>query len=191
MSAKHKPMEKKEQPPVGDCGLAPSTEEAHPNRPPEKWHDEAEVVIIGSGFAGLAAAIEANNAGASVIILEKMKSRGGNSIISDGLVAAAGSARQKEKGIKDSPELMVADMLKAGLGLNHPDLVRIVAEKSSAAIQWTIDYLGVQYKRRLEQLGGHSVPRSHVAYGQSGSFIVRQMLAKIKALGMKRSENPS
>ncbi|UCE35771.1 MAG: FAD-dependent oxidoreductase, partial [Deltaproteobacteria bacterium] len=42
-----------------------------------------DVVVIGSGFAGLTAAIEARNAGASVIILEKMKAPGGNSIISD------------------------------------------------------------------------------------------------------------
>ncbi len=56
---------------------------------PESWHEEADVVVVGSGFAGLAAAIEAEMAGASVIILEKMKGRGGNSVISDGCVAAA------------------------------------------------------------------------------------------------------
>ena len=39
---------------------------------PDKWDESADVVIIGSGFAGLAAAIEAKQAGASIIILEKM-----------------------------------------------------------------------------------------------------------------------
>ena len=48
----------------------------------ENWDEIADVVVIGSGFAGLTAAIEAHNAGASVIILEKMKAPGGNSIIS-------------------------------------------------------------------------------------------------------------
>jgi NADPH-dependent 2,4-dienoyl-CoA reductase/sulfur reductase-like enzyme len=42
----------------------------------QKWDEETDVVVIGSGFAGLAAAIEAKNAGCSVIILEKMKGFG-------------------------------------------------------------------------------------------------------------------
>ena len=37
---------------------------------PQKWDEEADVVVVGSGFAGLAAAIEAKEAGCSVIILE-------------------------------------------------------------------------------------------------------------------------
>jgi flavocytochrome c len=150
----------------------------------KKWHETADVVIIGSGFAGLAAAIEAGNAGASVIILEKMKGRGGNSVISDGLVAAAGSALQMEQGIEDAPHDMFDDMLKAGLGLNHPDLVQLLVEKSAATLQWTMDYLGVQYQQKVTQLGGHSRPRSHTTSTQSGSVIIRQMLAKTKALGM-------
>jgi flavocytochrome c len=151
---------------------------------PKKWHAAADIVIIGSGFAGLAAAIEAANAGASVIILEKMKGRGGNSVISDGLVAAAGSILQKEQGIEDTPEDMFDDMLRAGLGLNHPDLVKLVVEKSAATLQWTMDDLGVQYQQKVTQLGGHSRPRSHTVSTQSGSIIIRKMLAKIEAQGM-------
>jgi succinate dehydrogenase/fumarate reductase flavoprotein subunit len=60
-----------------------------------------------------------------------MKFSGGNSIINDGLAAAACSFFQRKHKIQDSPELMYNDMVKAGLGLNHPDLVRTVAEKSS------------------------------------------------------------
>ena len=60
------------------------------------WDEIADVVIIGSGFAGLTAAIEAHNYGASVIILEKMNAPGGNSIISDGGIAAAGTIFQKK-----------------------------------------------------------------------------------------------
>ncbi|MBW2169459.1 MAG: FAD-dependent oxidoreductase, partial [Deltaproteobacteria bacterium] len=65
---------------------------------PIKWDEVADVVIIGSGFAGLAAAIEAKRAGSSVIVIEKRKVRGGNSMISGGVVAAAGSPLQKRKG---------------------------------------------------------------------------------------------
>jgi flavocytochrome c len=159
-------------------------EKTESNRLPKKWHTAADVLIIGSGFAGLAAAIEAANAGASVVILEKMKGRGGNSVISDGLVAAAGSILQKDQGIEDTPQDMFDDMLKAGLDLNHPDLVKLLVEKSAATLQWTIDELGVQYRQTVTQLGGHSRPRSHTTSTQSGSVIIRQMLARVKALGI-------
>ena len=77
-----------------------------------KWDEETDVVIVGSGFAGLAAAIEAARAGCSVIVLEKMKGYGGNSFISDGVMAAAGSDMQAFYGIDDSPVLMAKDMVK-------------------------------------------------------------------------------
>ena len=148
-----------------------------------------DVVVIGSGFAGLAAAIEACNAGASIIILEKMHAPGGNSIISDGGIAAAGTEMQKKLGIKDSPELMYHDMLKAGLSLNHPELVRVVTEKSSEILQWSIDYLGVEYMDRIDIFGGHSVPRCYTPVGVSGSAIIKRQLLKLDELGIKVRTN--
>ncbi|MBN2126561.1 MAG: flavocytochrome c [Deltaproteobacteria bacterium] len=90
---------------------------------------------------------------------------------------------QKEKGIKDSPERMYKDMLKAGLDLNYPDLAKMVAENSAEVYQWTVDYLGVKYVAILH-MGGHSVARSHMTYNSSGSAIVSKQLAKLKELGV-------
>ena len=152
---------------------------------PQKWDEEADIIIVGSGFAGLAAAIEAKEAGSSVIILEKMKGYGGNSTISDGVIAAAGTQRQVDSEIEDSPQLMYADMLQAGHGLNQPELVQVLSEKSNETFQWTIDFLGVDYMNRLEQFGGHSVPRCYTTHNHSGSAIIKQMLRKINDKGMK------
>ena len=118
---------------------------------PEKWDEVADVVIIGSWFAGLAAAIEAKRAGSSVIVIKKRKVRGGNSMISGGVVSAAGSPLQRRKGVQDSPELLLQVMLKAGPYLNYPDLVWIIAEKSNETVQWMINYLGVKYDDTLTQ----------------------------------------
>ncbi|KAF0807652.1 flavocytochrome c [Alcanivorax xiamenensis] len=49
-----------------------------------KWNEEVDVIVVGSGFAGLAAAHEVARAGASVALLEKMRTPGGNSIIVQG-----------------------------------------------------------------------------------------------------------
>jgi flavocytochrome c len=148
-----------------------------------EWDEETDIVVIGSGLAGLAAAIEAKNAGCSVIVLEKMKGYGGNSTISDGVMAAAGTSMQADAGIEDSPQLMYADMVKAGLGLNHPELVRTVTEKSTEAFQWTIKYLGVKYLDRVDQFGGHSVARCYTPHNRSGSAYIKLMLLKLKELG--------
>jgi flavocytochrome c len=144
-----------------------------------------DVIVIGSGFAGLAAAIEAREAGASVVVLEKMRAVGGNSVISDGGVAAAGTDLQKKYGFKDSPELMYADMMKAGLGLNSPELVRKVAEGSKEAFKWSVNYLGVKYMDRVDHFGGHSVHRCYTAEGRTGAAIIRKEVDKLRELGVE------
>lgn len=149
----------------------------------DKWDERADVVIIGSGFAGLAAADRIKRSGGSVSILEKMNHPGGNSIISDGALAAAGSGRQAELGIEDSPELMTQDMLAAGLGLNRPELVRLVAERSSGVFDWCLDYLQIRFMDQVDRFGGHSAARSLTTHNNSGAPLVKAQLARLKEMG--------
>lgn len=149
------------------------------------WDEQTDIVVIGSGLAGLAAAIEAREAGASVAVLEKMAVTGGNTRISDGGLAAPGNFLQKRMGIADSPELFREDMLKAGMGLNHPELVKIVAEKAAAVIDWTREALGVQYLQRLDRFGGHSAARSLTTRSHSGVDIIKAQEKKLRELGVK------
>lgn len=162
---------------LSGCGEATSAESI-------KWNEEADVVVIGSGFAGLAAAIEAKNAKASVKVIEKMPTPGGNSTINGGDFSACGTKMQAEQGIKDSPELMLEDMLKAGLYLNDVKKARIVAENSNEALEWVMNYLGVKFGRIVYH-GGHSVPRSHETENATGSDVIKKMLAKLKELGVQ------
>ena len=153
---------------------------------PAKWDETADVVIVGSGFAGLAAAYEAKKAGASVVILEKMRVAGGNSSINGGILAVPGSPLQAKFGIKDSPELMAKDMIKAGDAMNHPDKVKALCEAAVETYRWTVDELGVQYQdKNIKQEGGHSVPRSLFTINGSGSEIVNKELAALEKLGVK------
>ncbi len=150
---------------------------------PESWDEEVDVVVIGTGFSGLAAAFEAAKAGADVALLEKMRTPGGNSIINGGYLSVAGSPRQAEQGIEDSSELLLQDMLKAGQGLNHVELARTVAEQSASTLTWTIDEVGVEYGG-MTQLGGHAVPRSYTTAAGSGSGIVVPLLERLGELGV-------
>ena len=151
----------------------------------EDWNGIYDVVVIGSGFAGLAAAIEARRAGATVVVLEKMMAPGGNSAISDGGIAAACTTLQKKAGYKDSPQLMYEDMMRAGLGLNYPELVREVAERSNEVFQWSIDYLGVEYMDRVDHFGGHSVHRCYTAANRTGTTIINRQVEKAREIGVE------
>ena len=142
-----------------------------------------DVIVIGGGFAGLAAGIEARLAGASVLLVEKMARPGGNSIISDGCMNAAGTGLQKAQGLTDSVDLMYRDMLKAGQGLNSPVLAKAVAENSLETLEWTRDFLGVKFKDRVGHFGGHSLARTHITQRVSGLDIIKPMVAKFQGLG--------
>ena len=131
-----------------------------------------DVAIIGSGFAGLSAAMEAANSGAKkVLIFEKMDKAGGNSTMNAGQIAAVGSPHQHRAGIKDSVELMKEDMLRAGANLNHTDLLDKIIRESYDTVKWTEDEFGISYRERVTQMGGHSVPRTLSTMNHSGKII--------------------
>ncbi len=143
-----------------------------------------EVLVVGSGYAGLSAAIEAKGAGAQVFVVEKMAAWGGNSIISDGGIAAVGTDEQKAQGVNDSVDLMVADMRKAAQNRSDPRLVQIVCEHSKEAYVWTKEFLGVTYRPRVEIFGGHSVPRCHTPESVKGIDLLLRMVKKCEDLNI-------
>lgn len=124
-----------------------------------KWDEEWDVLVVGSGFAGSAATCQALDEGVKTLMIDKMPVLGGNSAINGGAFAVVNSSYQKARGIKDSYELYVKDILKAGLGLNRMDLVEIIAKNGNDAYEWTLKK-GVYYRDALGQFGGHSVPRT-------------------------------
>ena len=75
-----------------------------------------DVVIVGAGGAGLAAAVEAHDLGAKVIVVEKMAFPGGNTTRAAGGLNAAATPLQQAKGIYDTPEIMFFDTMKGGTG---------------------------------------------------------------------------
>lgn len=141
-----------------------------------------DIIVIGSGFAGLAAAIEAAESGAKVQVLEKMMAPGGNSAISDGGIAAPGTTYQADVGISDSSDQMYQDMMAAGEGMNYPDLVKTVTEGARDAFLWSRDHLNVKYKNRVDIFGGHSVARCYTPETISGVAIIKRQLARLKEL---------
>ena len=114
-----------------------------------------------------------------------MKAPGGNSIISDGGFAACCTEEQKRAGFSDSRDLFFRDIMKAGLGINNPELVRILVNNSKEAYEWSRDYLGVKYLDRLDIFGGHSVHRCFTADRITGHTIIKKQIEKAGELGIE------
>ena len=169
------------------AGLAVTVGEASahvPQKVPGKWDETVDVLVIGTGFSGLSAAIEAKNNGAKkVLVIDKMPTAGGNSILAAGGFAAPGNDMQKAKGIQDSPELLLKDMLKAGGYMNQVECAKVVAYGAYDSYRWATDYLGVKWDR-LGFQGGHSVARSCSFMNGTGANIINPMLAKLKELNV-------
>jgi urocanate reductase len=130
---------------------------------PKKWDEEVDVVVVGSGFAGLAAAAEAAGQQASVVILEKMGRYGGNSIISGGGYCAWDSKFhfRQELGLgDDSWQRHMDDTLKGGDFYNIPELVEVMVKGAPDSLNWLID-AGAHLRKTLPRIGGHSAHRSH------------------------------
>ncbi len=75
---------------------------------------ETDIAIVGAGGAGIAAGIEARDAGARAIAFEKAAEPGGAAIISGGGCCIVGSPIQEKEGIKDTPDLAFSDWIKWG-----------------------------------------------------------------------------
>ena len=142
---------------------------------------DIDILVIGAGACGLAAAIAAHDAGASVAIVEKRASPGGNSSLSTGSIPGAGTRYQRAAGIEDSPARLIADLMRIAGDTDCPELVQRLAEQSAATVEWLGDGVGVRlalvtaYKHV-----GHSVARLHAPSSRRGQDLVDDLLAAIE-----------
>lgn len=129
-----------------------------------------DVVVIGAGGAGFSAAITASDAGAKVVLLEKMPTVGGNSLVSGAEMAAANNWVQKKLGITgDSVERHYQDTMKGGDMKGDQAVVRTMVENALPAAEWCRDVVGVEFQEdNLFFFGGHSVKRSLIPVGATG-----------------------
>lgn len=119
-----------------------------------------QLLVVGGGLAGFAAALSAAEAGLQVLLLEKTAATGGSSAMSGGCLAFAGTDLQREHGIEDSAELLFRDLVEVGKGECDEDLVRAYTNNQLATYEWLKQH-GVRFQPVIETASGQSVPRVH------------------------------
>lgn len=134
---------------------------------------EADVLIIGGGGAGAAAAIEAHSAGASVLLITKLRLGDANTMMAEGGIQAA----DREN---DSPAVHFIDAYGGGHFAAKKELLYELVTKAPEAIKWLCD-LGVEFDRDENGVmtethgGGTSIKRMHAAKDYSGAEIMRTL----------------
>ena len=144
--------------------------------------EQADIVVIGAGGAGMAAAVQAHDNGVKkVVILEKMPMAGGNTVRATGGLNAAETPQQAKLGIKDSIEQMYKDTMKGGHNLNNPELVKVLCQNSNDAVQWLIK-LGGNFQD-VGFLGGATNKRAHRPTGGAavGPEVVKTLYNAVEA----------
>jgi L-aspartate oxidase len=146
----------------------------------------ADFLIIGSGIAGLRAAVELAGAG-SVLILTKAEPREGNTGYAQGGIAAA-------VGPGDSPELHAADTIAAGDGLCDEPAVRVLVEEGPRYVRELMDW-GAAFDRdadggpALAIEGAHSARRVLHAHDATGREIGRVLWRQASAIANVRTSD--
>jgi succinate dehydrogenase/fumarate reductase flavoprotein subunit len=137
-----------------------------------KPEESFDVIVIGGGGSGLAAAIEARAAGAQVVLLEKNAKLGGSTAWSIGSITATGTPHQVKHGITDRPQDHYDDMpLFAGelAGRDNDALRRILCDEVPDAFRWLLS-LGVRFYGPMPE-PPHKQPRMHNVLPNSLSYI--------------------
>ena len=147
--------------------------------PAPGWTTYADVVVVGSGIAGLTTALQAREVGSVLVVTKDLLSAGSTQWAQGGIAAALGPG--------DTPEQHLRDTLVAGAGLCDEVAVRALVTEGPAAVRELIA-LGTQFDHTaagelsLTREGGHLRDRiAHAGGDATGAEIQRALVAAVKA----------
>ena len=146
---------------------------------PQKWDETYDVIVVGAGGAGMAAAIKAADQGAKVVILERLAFPGGNTQLAQGQMNAADPVRQPRQGIKDSWELHAKQTLAAGDHRGDPERVATLCKNAYGAVTW-LESLGMKFQDDVFQMFGGLYPRAHQPVEPKGKGYTHVLMKALK-----------
>jgi fumarate reductase flavoprotein subunit len=151
----------------------------------EGFEAQAPLLIIGAGAAGLCAALAAKEAGIEPVLIERDAVPSGSTALSAGLIPAAGTRFQREKGIADSAELFAADIQRKAHGEADPAIVEVVSRGAGPLVEW----LAERYAFAFDVVDnfnypGHSALRMHGLPSRTGRELIDRLRGAAEANGI-------
>ena len=131
-----------------------------------------DVVVIGGGGAGLTAAVSAAQQGASVAVLEKTGSLGGNTIRATAMYNCVDDALQRPLNIADSEQLFFEETYNGGHQKAKPELVRILTSQADEGLAF-LQELGLQIDTVIDNCLGGEHARGHYSKAHNGTDFIQ------------------
>jgi fumarate reductase flavoprotein subunit len=128
-----------------------------------------DVIVVGGGAAGLAAASTAGALGMRVLLVESERQIGGSSRLSDAILQAAGTAQQRASGMHDSPHAMFEYYMTLNRWQIEPGLARAFCDDAPVIVEW-LETLGITFGP-VERAGNVPVWRGHPTIGMGEALI--------------------
>lgn len=152
------------------------------NKPNDSVKEDYDLIVIGSGCAGLTCAIQARELGLKPVILEKMETFGGNSMRASSGMNASETIVQLKHGIVEDWHDFYEETYKGGGKLNDPELLEYFASHGALAIDWLAAH-GIVLDD-LTITGGMSRMRTHrpKSLAPIGAFLVNNLMKRVKEL---------
>lgn len=141
---------------------------------------EADVVVIGSGASGLAAALTAAEGGARVIVFEKQRTPGGTSNFFDGIFAVE-SDRQRKNYVDYGRDQAFKSIMEYNHWRANPRLVRAIVNESGETISW-LEHQGVEFSEVTINMPNS--PRTYHPVKGSGLAVIKALVTKLKEKGV-------
>jgi fumarate reductase flavoprotein subunit len=137
---------------------------------------DVPLLIVGAGAAGLCAALAAKEAGIEVLVIERDVVPAGSTALSAGLIPAAATRLQRDKGIVDSPQLLAGDIQRKAKGEADAAVVDAVAHGAGVLVEWLMDRYGLPFEV-VDSFNypGHSVMRMHGLPSRTGSELIDRL----------------
>lgn len=152
------------------------------SKPNDSVKEDYDLIVIGSGCAGLTCAIQARELGLKPVILEKMETFGGNSMRASSGMNASETIVQLKHGIVEDWHDFYEETYKGGGKLNDPELLEYFASHGALAIDWLAAH-GIVLDD-LTITGGMSRMRTHrpKSLAPIGAFLVNNLMKRVKEL---------
>jgi len=147
-----------------------------------EFGSEVPLLIVGAGAAGLCASLAANEAGVDPVLIERDAVPSGSTALSAGLIPAAGTRFQRQKGIADSANLFAEDIARKSHGEADAKLVQTVAANAGSTVEWLADTYGMPFEVITDfNYPGHSAHRMHGLPSRTGAELIDRLRSAAEA----------